>query len=103
MVPTEKKIVDDSAIPKLLKALRIIGQIWALDFLRSVTDVDWTYITPPKHFTNGKRTAVFRVGGDRMMKDAHGRSRVSRADFAVAVIDEAERAEHVRQRISIAY
>jgi uncharacterized protein len=90
------------ALPKSLES-EIIGQVWALDFLRSVTDVDWTYITPPKHFTNGERTAVFRIGGDRMMKDAHGRSRVSRADFAVAVIDEAERAEHVRQRISIAY
>ena len=90
------------ALPKSLES-EIIGQIWALDFLRGVTDVDWTYVTPPKHFTNGERTGVFRIGGDRMMEDAHGRSRVSRADFAVAVIDEAERAEHVRQRFSVAY
>jgi uncharacterized protein len=90
------------ALPKSLES-EIIGQVWTLDFLRGVTDVEWTYATPPKHFTSGERTGVFRIGGDRMLEDEHGRSRVSRADFAVAVIDEAERAEHVRQRFSVAY
>jgi hypothetical protein len=37
------------------------------------------------------------------MKDTHGRSRISRADFAVALIDEAEDAAHDRERFSVAY
>jgi putative NADH-flavin reductase len=94
-------------LPKLLlpKALEseIIGQIWALDFLRGVDDVRWTYVTPPKNLTNGERTGRYRTGGDTMLEDARGRSRVSRADFAVAIIDEAERASHVNARFSIAY
>ncbi len=89
-------------LPKALES-EIIGQVWALDYLRGVRDVRWTYLTPPKNLTNGKRTGRYRIGGDRMLRDARGRSRISRADFAVAVIDEVERAAHVRQRITVAY
>jgi uncharacterized protein len=89
-------------LPKGLES-EIIGQVWTLDFLREVPDVRWTYVTPPKNFTNGERTGAYRIGGDQLMEDEHGRSKISRADFAVALIDEAERAAHVRERISIAY
>lgn len=89
-------------LPKKME-LEITGQVLALDYLRGVTDVRWTYATPPKNFTNGKRTGVFRIGGDRVMEDARGRSRISRADFAVALIDEAENAAHVGERFSVAY
>lgn len=89
-------------LPKKLE-VEILGQILALEFYRKVDDVNWTYITPPKNFTNGPRTGVFRIGGDRALQDDRGRTRVSRADFAVALIDEAEQAKYVRQRISVAY
>lgn len=94
-------------LPKILlpKGLEteILGQVLALEFFRKVDDVNWTYVTPPKNFTNGPRTGVYRIGGDRALEDERGRTRVSRADFAVALIDEAERARHPRQRISVAY
>lgn len=89
-------------MPKSLE-LEIAGQILTLDYLRTVTDVNWTYATPPRSFTNGRRTGSYRTGGDRLMEDVQGRSRISRADFAVALIDEAENAAHVRQRFSVAY
>ena len=89
-------------LPKGLES-EIIGQIWALDFLRGVSDVMWTYATPPKNLTNGKRTGRYRIGGDSVLVDGRGRSRISRADFAVAIVDEAETAEHVNQRFSVAY
>ncbi len=75
----------------------------ALQFFRKVDDVKWTYVTPPKNLTNGSRTGVFRIGGDAALEDSRGRTRLSRADFAVALIDEAEQAKYVRQRISVAY
>ncbi len=89
-------------LPRNLE-IEILGQILALEFYRKVDDVDWTYVTPPKNFTNGRRTGVFRIGGDEALKDRWGRTRVSRADFAVALIDEAEQARYIRQRISVAY
>jgi putative NADH-flavin reductase len=89
-------------LPKNLE-VEILGQILTLEFFRKVDDVNWTYVTPPKNFTNGPRTGVFRIGGDRALEDWRGRTRLSRADFAVALIDEAEQAAHPRQRISVAY
>jgi putative NADH-flavin reductase len=89
-------------LPKNLE-IEILGQILALEFYRKVDDVNWTYVTPPMNFTNGPRTGVFRIAGDRALEDNRGRCRLSRADFAVALIDEAEQAKHARQRISVAY
>ena len=89
-------------LPKDLE-VEILGQILALEFYRKVDDVNWTYVTPPKNLTNGPRTGVFRIGGDQALEDEHGRCRLSRADFAVALIDEAELAKHPRERISVAY
>jgi hypothetical protein len=89
-------------LPKSLE-LEIAGQVLALEYLRTVSDVKWTYATPAKNFTNGKRTGVFRIGGDAVLEDSRGKSRISRADFAVALVDEAEQAAHIRQRFSVAY
>jgi putative NADH-flavin reductase len=89
-------------LPKSLE-VEIAGQILALEYLRTVTDVGWSYATPAKNFTNGKRTGTFRIGGNQLLEDSRGKSRISRADFAVALIDEAENAEHVQQRFSVAY
>lgn len=103
----EPGVLFAAKLPKILLPkdleIEILGQILTLEFFRKVDDVNWTYVTPPMNFTNGPRTGVFRIGGDRALKDSRGRTRVSRADFAVALIDEAEQARHPRQRISVAY
>ena len=89
-------------LPKSLE-LEIQGQVLALEYLRTVTDANWSYATPAKNFTDKPRTGVFRIGGDAILEDQRGKSRISRADFAVALIDEAENAAHVRKRFSVAY
>lgn len=103
----EPGVLFAAKLPKILLPrkleIEILGQILVLEFFGKVDDVDWTYVTPPKNFTNGPRTGVFRIGGDRALEDSRGRTRVSRADFAVALIDEAEQAKYPRQRISVAY
>lgn len=100
-------VVYAQRLPKLFLSKKleaeIFGQKLVLDYLRTISDVRWTYATPPKNLTNGRRTGTFRIGGDQLMEDDRGRSRVSRADFAVAVIDEAENGEYVRERFSVAY
>ena len=90
------------ALPKDLE-VEILGQILALEFYQKVDDVSWTYVTPPKNLTDGPRTGTYRVGDEQALEDDRGRTRVSRADFAVALLDEAEQARHPRQQISIAY
>lgn len=89
-------------IPKGLE-IEIEGQILALEFLRAIDDIEWSYATPAKNFTSGERTGIFRIGGDRAMEDSRGKTRISRADFAVAIVDEAELETHTGRRFSVAY
>lgn len=75
----------------------------ALDTLRQETELDWLAVSPAWQVISGERTGRFRVGGDQLLRDARGDSRISREDLAVAIIDEAERPRHHRQRITVGY
>jgi len=81
----------------------IAGHVLTLAYLRGVDDVRWTYISPPKKFKPGKRSGDYRIGGDQMLKDARGKSRISMEDFSVALIDEAENSNFIGRRFSVAY
>ena len=81
----------------------ISGHVLTLAYLREIDDVAWTYISPPKDFSPGERTGEFRIGGDQMLVDEDGRSRISMEDFAVALLDEAETGNFVGRRFSVAY
>jgi uncharacterized protein len=80
-----------------------LGQKAALDYYRTVSDVQWTYFSPAGRIEPGKRTGVFRLGGDRLVTDSKGESRISTEDYAVALIDEAERPRHIGRRFTIGY
>jgi uncharacterized protein len=80
-----------------------LGQKAALDYYRTVSDVKWSYFSPAGRIEPGKRTGVFRLGGDRVVVDADGESRISMEDYAVALINEAERPQHVGRRFTIGY
>lgn len=66
-------------------------------------DLDWTYVSPPLDIFEGPRLGRFRLGGDVLLRDGEGQSRISRADFAIAVLDELESGRFVRQRFTAAY
>lgn len=89
-------------MPRSLET-EVAAQIEALEYLRGVDDVSWTYVTPPRTFTSGRRTGDYRIGGNRLLEDRNGRSRISRADFAVALVDEAENGVYGNRRMSVAY
>lgn len=63
---------------------------------------DWTYLSPPAELAPGSRTGTYRVGADELLVDDHGASTISMEDFAVAVLDEAERPVHRRVRFTVA-
>jgi putative NADH-flavin reductase len=77
----------------------------ALDVFRDAqTDLDWrTYISPAALIEPGERTGKYRVGGERLLSDERGESRISTEDYAVALLDEIENLRHVRQRMTVAY
>ncbi|HEY6874601.1 MAG TPA: NAD(P)-dependent oxidoreductase [Geobacteraceae bacterium] len=67
------------------------------------SDINWTYFSPPMLIQPGERTGKFRLGGDDLIKDDQGNSRVSFEDYAVALVDELEKPAHERSRFTIGY
>lgn len=68
--------------------------------------LDWFFIHPAEVFgpwAEGERTGHYRDGGDVLVRDADGKSFISGADFAIAVVDEIERGTHRRQRFTVGY
>lgn len=69
----------------------------ALEVLRGRDDVQWTYLSPSADFLpDDPRTGHYVEGGEELLTHANGESRISYADYALAMIDEAEQAAHVR-------
>jgi putative NADH-flavin reductase len=71
--------------------------------LRTVDDLDWTSVSPAAVIEAGDRAGTFRVGGDQLLTDSDGNSRITIPDFAVAVVDEVEGGAAIRRRITVAY
>jgi putative NADH-flavin reductase len=74
----------------------------ALGLLRE-TPLDWTMLSPSAVIAPGERTGKFRLGGDQLLADAQGNSRISVEDYAVAFIDELEKPAHSRRRFTVGY
>jgi putative NADH-flavin reductase len=74
----------------------------ALNVLR-LSNRLWTYFSPAEQIYAGERTGRFRLGGDQLVVDADGRSRISFEDAAIALIDEVELPRHVQRRFTIGY
>lgn len=74
----------------------------ALETLRAEKDVKWTYISPAGDFqADGERTGKYILGGEELVLSSKGESVISYADYAIALIDEIEKGNHIQQRISV--
>ena len=74
----------------------------ALGELRERNDVKWTYISPAGDFqADGERTGKYLLAGEELTLNASGESVISYADYAIAMVDEIEKGNHVQQRISV--
>lgn len=65
--------------------------------------VDWTFFAPAALIAPGERTGKFRLGGDVLLSDEAGESRISAEDYAVALVDELEAPKHRGEVFTIAY
>jgi putative NADH-flavin reductase len=79
------------------------GGIAFLEALRSEGDVDWTFFSPAAVIFEGPRTGTFRLGDDQLVVDDAGDSKISFADYAIAMVDELEQHRHSRTRFTAAY
>lgn len=63
--------------------------------------VNWTFQSPAFNFDpNGTRTGKYMLGTDYLINNREGKSYISYADFAVAMVDEMERGQFVCKRFT---
>lgn len=73
------------------------------DMLAACPEVTWTYLAPAIEFRpNGPRTGTYRASDDVVLCDEKGRSQISYADYAIALIDEVEHRRHLNQLFTVA-
>jgi uncharacterized protein len=102
LVASGERLMDTEGFHEEWKP-EAIATAAALDVFRQAdTDVEWSYVSPGALLAPGERTGHYRLGGDELLVDEHGKSAISMEDFAIAMLDEAEAAKHPRQRFTAA-
>jgi putative NADH-flavin reductase len=78
-----------------------------LDALRQAPEtLDWFYVSPAQEFGAWLPQVVtgsYRISDDVLLKDENGKSAISAADLALAVLDEIEQPQHQRRRFHVAH
>ncbi|MGE4421487.1 MAG: NAD(P)-dependent oxidoreductase [Pseudodesulfovibrio sp.] len=96
-----QRLIDQPGFPEEYRQEASRGADF-LDYLRSVSDLDWTFLSPSALFVPGERTGKFRLGKDQLLSNDAGSS-ISFEDFAIALVDELEKPAHVRERFTVGY
>ena len=102
LLPDGSRVIDSDGFPGEYLAEASAGALF-LDVLRQEQDLDWTFLSPSAEFVETERTEQFRLGKDHLLFDAAGRSWISFADYAIAMIDEVETPQFSRTRFTVGY
>ena len=95
------RLIDTPNFPAEWKGIAQ-AHIHAYEILKTA-DLDWTYFNPAALIQPGQRTDKFRLGKDVIVVDEKGTSSISTQDYAIAMVDEVEHPQHIRQRFTIGY
>jgi len=81
----------------------VLATAEVLSMLKKEKELEWTFLSPPASIAAGERTGHYRLGKDQLLKNKEGESKISTQDYAVAMLDELENPQHIRQRFTVAY
>lgn len=94
-------VSDGPDFPDIFKPLAT-AMAKALGELRTRNDVKWTYISPAGDFqAEGERSGEYILGGEELTLNDKGESIISYADYAIALVDEITKGNHIKERISV--
>jgi putative NADH-flavin reductase len=100
--PDGSPVWDTPGLPDfLVEIMHAHGH--ALDFYRTVEDVEWTNVSPAKTIEPGERTGTYRTSPDDVVADGNGVSRITSEDYAVALLDEVEKPQFAKTRFTVGY
>lgn len=97
------RVVDDPDFSPVYRPFSLAHVDALAVYAAADASLAWTMICCPRVIEPGERSGGYRVGGEELLSDADGVSRITNADYAVALADELERTAHPRTRISVAY
>ncbi|KZE81193.1 3-beta hydroxysteroid dehydrogenase [Paenibacillus elgii] len=95
------QLVDTPEFPAEWKGIALAHRD-ALEVYRR-SELDWTNLSPAALIQPGEKTGQYRTEENRLVTDAEGNSRISAEDYAVAMLDEAERPRFSRKRFTVGY
>lgn len=72
----------------------------ALEFLRSIENVNWVGVSPSAEFVPGEATVPV-LGKDHLLTSAEGKSVVTSGTMAVAILNEIEHPQFIRTRFTV--
>lgn len=91
------RLVDVPEFPEIYRDEALVAAE-ALEYFRGLgEEIDWTFVSPPPLIQPGARSGAYKLGLDSPAGDE-----ISAEDFAVALLDEAERPAHRRRRFTVA-
>ena len=94
-------VVDVTPFPDAAMPV-VNGHGKALEELRKFEDTKWTYVSPAGDFqAEWDRTGKYILGGEELVLNSKGASVISYADYAIAMVDEIESGNHIKERISV--
>lgn len=94
-------VADGTDFPEAFQPLASV-HAEALQYLRTVSDVKWTYISPAADFqAEGARIGTYILAGEELTLNHQGESVISYVDYAIAMIDEITEGSHIQERISV--
>lgn len=99
---TGEKVVDaldlpEEWMPPIREGMR------TYELIQKEDSLDWTFFSPAVMIEAGERTGKFRLGKDHVVKNEQGESRISFADYAIAMVDELEQGNSIKARFTIGY
>lgn len=98
------RIYDSEGFPEFLKPI-VKGGIDFLAELKNEIGTNWTFFSPAMTIFEGERKGPgsFRLGKDDLVTDENGDSKISYADYAIAMVDELEQGNNPRSRFTVGY
>jgi len=96
------QLIDTMSLPEQVKS-GVLATRETLYMLKKEDELEWTFLSPPSTIAPGERTGRYRVGKDQLLKNKDGESKISTQDYAVAMLDELEYPQHIRERFTVAY
>lgn len=95
------RLVDSPQMIEMYKPLST-AMTNAYRKLRNRDDVNWTYLSPPPAFiADGARTGKYVLGNDELLVNQNNESTISYADYAIAMIDEAENGNFIKKHFTV--